>query len=137
MRHIWSYSKRTYSPLLWDCVRSVKNLLRTVASNTWKSEKNAIISSIDDPKERVTYRVPETLISGSKAELKIRFAGTLAGNMVGYYRARWDHKGTTEYYALTQLAVRHSRHFKPGGTIDKDCRLRLPDALFLVGTSHS
>ncbi|PPQ88067.1 hypothetical protein CVT25_013675 [Psilocybe cyanescens] len=85
----------------------------TVASNTWKSEKNAIISSIDDAKERVTYRVPETLISGSKAELKIRFAGTLAGNMVGYYRARWDHKGTTEYYALTQLATTSARRAFP------------------------
>jgi aminopeptidase 2 len=47
----------------------------------------------------------DVLPAGSKAELKIIFEGELTGNMLGYYKASWEHEGKTKYYALTQFEV--------------------------------
>lgn len=84
---------------------SVTFFSRSVYSDTWSSEKDVDVSSIDDIQERVTYTMPQTLKAGSKTDLKINFAGVLTGNMMGYYRSRWETEGTTQYYSLTQFEV--------------------------------
>uniref|UniRef100_A0A8H7XRZ2 Aminopeptidase n=1 Tax=Psilocybe cubensis TaxID=181762 RepID=A0A8H7XRZ2_PSICU len=84
-----------------------------VSSDCWTSEKDVDISSIDDTLERVTYRMPEALTTGSKAALNIRFSGSLTGNMMGYYRSRWETQGKTQYYSLTQFEATAARRAFP------------------------
>lgn len=62
--------------------------------------------AFDETDERATLTLPTTLPAGSKAELKIDFAGELTGAMMGYYRSEWEHDGKKAYYSLTQFEVR-------------------------------
>ncbi|KAJ7582802.1 leucyl aminopeptidase [Mycena floridula] len=63
----------------------------------------------DVPKKRVSFALPSSLPAGSKAELKIPFAGKLGDGMTGYYRSAWSPDGHTKYYALTQFEATDAR----------------------------
>ena len=79
--------------------------LRTVYSDALKSEQVTTATAFDKVQERTTYQLTDGLPAGSKAELKVFFEGELTGNMLGYYKASWEHEGKTKYYALTQFEV--------------------------------
>ncbi|PPQ87699.1 hypothetical protein CVT25_011466 [Psilocybe cyanescens] len=79
-------------------------------SDAWISEKDAAISSINEVQERFTYKLPEV---GFKAELTIHFAGTLTGNTIGYYQARWETEGKATHYSLTQFEATAARRAFP------------------------
>jgi aminopeptidase 2 len=70
-----------------------------------KAEQIATFLSFDRSQERAVYRLNNPLPAGSKAELKIAYAGKLTANMMGYYKSAWENKGRTEHYALTQFEV--------------------------------
>ena len=70
-----------------------------------KVEQVTTATAFDKVQERITYQLTDVLPAGSKAELKIAFEGELTGNMLGYYKASWEHEGKTKYYALTQFEV--------------------------------
>ncbi|KAH9483761.1 Aminopeptidase 2, mitochondrial [Psilocybe cubensis] len=72
-------------------------------SDALKTEQVTSVTAIDKTQERVTYQLTDKLPAGSKAELKIAFAGKLTGAMMGYYKSSWENEGKTEYYALTQF----------------------------------
>ncbi|PPQ87694.1 hypothetical protein CVT25_011461 [Psilocybe cyanescens] len=69
--------------------------------------------SLDTSQERAAFQLTDKLRAGSKAELRIDFAGKLAGSMSGYYRASWVNEGKTEYYALTQFEPTAARRAFP------------------------
>lgn len=77
----------------------------TLYSETLKAEQVATLSSFNQTQERAVYQLNNALPAGSKAELKIVYAGKLTGSMMGYYKSAWENEGKTEHYALTQFEV--------------------------------
>ncbi|THH32969.1 hypothetical protein EUX98_g1220 [Antrodiella citrinella] len=69
--------------------------------------------TIDDTQERAVLALSSTLPAGSKAQLKVSFAGELTGSMMGYYRAAWEHEGKTKHYSLTQFEPTAARRAFP------------------------
>lgn len=61
-----------------------------------------------DKQERVTLDLTQTILAGTRGELKIDFSEDLTGSMMGYYRSRFEQDGKEAYYALTQFQVRLS-----------------------------
>ena len=81
----------------------------TLYSEALKAEQIVTLLSYDQSQERSVYHLNTALPAGSKAELKIPYAGKLTANMMGYYKSAWENKGQTEHYALTQFEVRVTR----------------------------
>lgn len=93
--------------LLGMYIPSYSDITSQDLSDAWISEKDAAISSINEVQERFTYKLPEV---GFKAELTIHFAGTLTGNTIDYYQARWETEGKATHYSLTQFEVRRRQY---------------------------
>jgi aminopeptidase 2 len=85
----------------------------TLYSEALKAEQTATSLSFDQSQERAVYHLNNVLPAGSKAELKIAYAGKLTANMMGYYKSAWENKGKTEHYALTQFEATAARRAFP------------------------
>ncbi|THH28051.1 hypothetical protein EUX98_g6136 [Antrodiella citrinella] len=68
---------------------------------------------IDQIQERAALALSSAMPAGSKAQLKVSFAGELSDSMMGYYRAAWEHEGKTKHYSLTQFQPTAARHAFP------------------------
>lgn len=68
--------------------------------------RESSVIAFDEDNERATIKLPTTLAAGTKVVVKIDFESELTGSMMGYYRSAYEVNGKTEYYALTQFAVR-------------------------------
>lgn len=109
-----------------------------LTSDSLAEEMEQEVSShaFDDQEERVTMKLPATLLAGSQARLKIDFSGDLAGNLMGYYRAKFEQNGEAAYYALTQFQVTQScKVYTDPQLIVLTARPPLPGVLSLVGTN--
>lgn len=75
------------------------------ALKTYQVQSSQVYDTVS---ERATFHFANALPAGSKAQLKVVFAGPLTGGMTGYYKSAWEDEGKTKHYALTQFEVRSS-----------------------------
>ncbi|KAJ7063121.1 leucyl aminopeptidase [Mycena amicta] len=74
-----------------------------------KAEFQQTAQTVDTDLQRVQFTFPNSLLAGSKANLKIPFTGTLRNSMTGYYLSTWEDRGETKQYALTQFEPTDAR----------------------------
>ncbi|KDR73433.1 hypothetical protein GALMADRAFT_72186 [Galerina marginata CBS 339.88] len=84
-----------------------------VYSDALKGEQLVTTSVFDKAQERTTFQLVDKIPAGSKAEIRIAFAGELTGSMMGYYKASWKHEGKTKHYSLTQFEPTSARRAFP------------------------
>ncbi|KAG6813612.1 hypothetical protein H0H92_009229 [Tricholoma furcatifolium] len=82
-------------------------------SDALKTEQEPSGESFNTVSERVTYVFPTAIPAGSKAQLKIGFAGKLTGGMAGYYKSLYEVDGQKKAYALTQFEPTAARRAFP------------------------
>lgn len=67
----------------------------------------------DEDKQRVTFKLPESLKEGLKAQLDLKFIGELNDKMAGFYRSLYVEDGETKYLATTQMEPTDCRRAFP------------------------
>ncbi|KAE8222062.1 hypothetical protein CF319_g4685 [Tilletia indica] len=93
-------------------LRLSKALLSSEALKTQSRTITAL--NVDSKHERASLKTAGSkLPKGSKATLTIAFGAEITNNMMGYYRATWEHEGKKGYYALTQMEPTSARRAFP------------------------
>jgi len=81
-------------------------------SNGTVTKQPKITSNKDD--ETTTFGFEDTLKSGTKAQLSLKFTGILNDNLAGFYRSTYKNKaGETKYMATTQMEPTDARRAFP------------------------
>ena len=69
--------------------------------------------SFNTEKQTVTFKLPDHLREGTKAELHLKFTGELNDKMAGFYRSSYQEDGKTKYLATTQMEPTDCRRAFP------------------------
>ncbi|KAF9533369.1 leucyl aminopeptidase [Crepidotus variabilis] len=77
------------------------------------SVEHTLMASFDTLQQRITFKIPKSLPTGSHALLVIRYSGELTGSMLGYYKSAYEVDGETKHYALTHFEPTSARRAFP------------------------